>query len=93
MTIELLTSAEAAAQLRVCEKVLRRLRKDGAIRYVAIGERKIMYRPEDCADYLASRVRREEACQPKPTPKGKPARGRAAQPGNIIPFSARAKRA
>ncbi|TZG26473.1 helix-turn-helix domain-containing protein [Sphingomonas montanisoli] len=86
MTGQLLTSAEAAEQLRVCEKVLRRLRKAGAIRYVALGERKIMYRPEDCADYLASRVRREEPCQPAQPPKGRPVRH---QPGVIIPFSQR----
>lgn len=88
MTGLLITSAEAAAELRICEKSLRKLRKAGLIRYVSIGERGIMYRPEDCAEYIASRVRRDEPCQ---KPKAPPAKGRArAQgPSNIIPFSER----
>lgn len=87
---QLLTSDEAAARLRVCPKVLRRLRKAGAIRYVALGERRIMYRVEDCDEYIASRVRKDEPCQTTPPrPRMRPQRG----PGVIIPFSERQRRA
>lgn len=88
----LLTSAEAAAQLKLCEKSLRKIRKAGLIRYVANGDRGIMYRPEDCAEYVASRVRRDEPCE---TTKAPPAKGRGRpRPGsNIIPFSERKRRA
>ena len=60
----LLTSAEAAAHIQVCEKTLRHLRQAGHIRYVAITERKIRYRPEDCDAYLTSRLREEAICPP-----------------------------
>ena len=82
------TSAEAAERLRICEKSLRKARQQGLIRYVAMGARGIMYRPEDCAEYVASRTRRDEPCEPvrSPPPKG---RGRAPGPNNIIPFSQR----
>jgi hypothetical protein len=84
----LLTSDEAAARLRVCPKILRRLRKAGCIRYVALGERRIMYRMEDCDEYIASRVRKDEPCQtPAPRQKMRQQRG----PGVIIPFSERKK--
>jgi hypothetical protein len=84
----LLTSAEAAAWLKLGEKTLRKLRKAGLIRYVANGDRGIMYRPEDCAEYVASRVRRDEPCEAvkPPTPKG---RGKPRHGANIIPFSER----
>lgn len=84
----LLTSAEACALLKLCEKSLRKLRKAGLIRYVALGERQIMYRPEDCAEYVASRVRRDEPCQPVKAPPAK-GQGRVRGPSNIIPFSER----
>ena len=59
----LLTPLEAAARLHVSDKTLRRLRQQGLIRYVAITERKIRYRPEDCDAYIQSRVREEDQCQ------------------------------
>ncbi|WP_413714853.1 helix-turn-helix domain-containing protein [Sphingobium sp. B2D3C] len=59
----LLTPAQAAARLHISDKTLRRLRQQGHIRYVAITERKIRYRPEDCDAYVASRVRENEQCQ------------------------------
>jgi hypothetical protein len=43
--------------MRVCEKTLRSLRKQGLIRYVEVSPRKIFYRPEDCDAYLATCVR------------------------------------
>ncbi|WP_375292436.1 helix-turn-helix domain-containing protein [Sphingomonas melonis] len=59
---ELLTPEQAAARLHVCTKTLRRLRDDGHIRYVAITDRKIRYRPEDCDDYVAARARKAPEC-------------------------------
>ena len=59
----LLTPMEAAARLHISDKTLRRIRQQGHIRYVALTERKIRYRPEDCDAYLASRVREDEPCQ------------------------------
>ncbi|MBN3537801.1 helix-turn-helix domain-containing protein [Sphingomonas pseudosanguinis] len=59
---ELLTPEQAAHRLSVCTKTLRRLRQDGHIRYVAITDRKIRYRPEDCDDYVASRARKAPEC-------------------------------
>ncbi|MGO1304080.1 MAG: helix-turn-helix domain-containing protein [Sphingomonas parapaucimobilis] len=60
---ELLTPDQAARRLSVCTKTLRRIRQDGHIRYVAITDRKIRYRPEDCDDYVASRARKAPECQ------------------------------
>lgn len=78
----LLTSTEAAKLLRVSERTLRDLRKHGLIRYVAVTDRKIMYRPQDCEAFIESRTRQAEA-RPQAT------RGVAARPrsGRIVPFS------
>ncbi|WP_430459106.1 helix-turn-helix domain-containing protein [Sphingomonas parapaucimobilis] len=58
----LLSPQEAAKRLSVCTKTLRRLRQGGHIRYVAITDRKIRYRPEDCDDFVASRARKAPEC-------------------------------
>lgn len=81
---ELLTEAEAAARLRMGERTLRELRRTGKIRYVALTARKIAYRPEDCAEYLAARVRVNDPCETRPKPK----RAGNRPSGKIIPFSA-----
>lgn len=80
----LLTPEEAANRLHMCVKVLRRLRQQGQIRYVALTERKIRYRPEDCDAFIEERTRKAEPCPrtaPKPTQKRRH--------GNIVPFSQR----
>ncbi|WP_375194754.1 helix-turn-helix domain-containing protein [Sphingobium sp.] len=59
----LLTPTEAAKRLHISDKTLRRLRQQGHIRYVAITERKIRYRPEDCDAYVSARVREDDQCQ------------------------------
>ncbi|PXA99936.1 hypothetical protein DMC47_00780 [Nostoc sp. 3335mG] len=59
---ELLTSDEAAARLHLSTRTLRELRRNGLIRYIAITDRKILYRPEDCEDYIASRARKATEC-------------------------------
>ncbi|WP_414714398.1 helix-turn-helix domain-containing protein [Sphingobium sp.] len=58
----LLTPEEAAERLHMCAKTLRRLRNEGLIRYVALTERKIRFRPEDCDAFLESRIRESTPC-------------------------------
>ena len=87
----LLTEDEAAARLKISARTLRDLRKAGSIRYVQITARKIGYRPEDCAEYVASRVRTESAAlKPSPSPKRTRSK-RAPVFGNVLPFSQRKK--
>lgn len=81
---DFLTSKQAADRICVGERTLRDLRKRGLIRYVAVTERKIMYRPEDCDEYLASRLRRDESC-PKHQKPPRRTKGRQYR-GNVIPF-------
>lgn len=64
----LLTPDEAAGRLGIGERTLRDLRKRGLIRYVAITERKIMYRPEDCEAFIESRSRVADPAAPKKRP-------------------------
>lgn len=78
----LLTEAEAAERLKIGERTLRDLRRRGLIRYVALTARKIMYRPEDCADYVESRVRQNDP----PARAGRPRRT-SRRTGIVIPFS------
>lgn len=81
----LLTEHEAAERLRIGERTLRGIRQRGEIRYILIGARKIFYRPEDCEEYLAARIRVEQPC-----PTGsKRQRRNAYSDSKIIPFSKR----
>ena len=80
---ELLTEAEAARRLRIGERTLRELRRQGKIRYIALTARKIAYRPEDCAEYLEARLRVNEPCETAARPKRRSQR----RTGKIIPFS------
>ena len=47
----LLTEAEAAARLKVCERTLRKERQAGRLSYVLIG-RCVRYTPEDLQTYV-----------------------------------------
>lgn len=81
----LLTEEQAAEQLLLHPRTLRKLRQSGQIRYVALAGRKIAYRPEDCQAYVEARLRLE-------TPSLRQPRSRAVgnrRHGNIVPFSAR----
>lgn len=82
----LLTEEEAADRLLVSTRTLRKLRQEGEIRYVALAGRKIAYRPEDCRQYIESRVRVE---QPAPVTRGRQRAVGNRRHGNIVPFSAR----
>ena len=84
MTALLLSEPEAAARLHISPRLLRDLRKHGEIRYVALSARRIAYREEDCAEYIANRVRKAEPC---PEAKPKPSVQKRAGSSNIIPFS------
>lgn len=83
----LLTPEEAAARIRVCTKTLRELRRKGLIRYVALTARKILYRPEDCAAFVASKVRQDDPAA-EPTPRPRPRRTSPGKVGNVISFTA-----
>jgi hypothetical protein len=79
------TEDEAAGFLRISARTLRGLRQKGLIRYVALPARRILYRPEDCAAFVESRVKVEE---PKSPPTRNRGRGRA-RSGNVVSFTAR----
>lgn len=88
----LLSEDEAAARLMMSRRTLRDARKAGLIRYVQITVRKIAYRPEDCDEYISTRLRVE---QPKPQRSAESGRGkgRAGRIGNVVvPFSQRKAR-
>ena len=75
----LITSSEAAERMGVSVKVLRRLRTEGRIRYIAITDRKIMYQVEDCDRWISGAA-----------PAGASGRPLAASPTpTIIPFTQR----
>ena len=83
------TQEQAAEHLHVSTKTLRQLRQRGLIRYVAVTERKILYRPEDCAAFVESRARQEEFNDLSP-PRPRRRTGRA-KAGNVISFTERRK--
>ncbi|WP_446741054.1 helix-turn-helix domain-containing protein [Sphingomonas sp. ACRSK] len=84
---ELLTSEEAAERIHVSTKTLRQLRRNGHIRYVAVTDRKIRYRPEDCDEYLESRARKAPGC---PSTRGRVLRtGTSTSSGKVVGFTAR----
>lgn len=59
---KLYSEAEACVMLSVCEKVLRRARKDGQLRYVLIG-RSIRYTMDDLDDFISKSRQEGEPCQ------------------------------
>ncbi|WP_428480375.1 helix-turn-helix domain-containing protein [Sphingomonas beigongshangi] len=84
---DLLTPEEAAKRLHVCTKTLRRLRTNGQIRYVAITDRKILYRPEDCDDFVAACARKAPEC---PSTSRKTRRiSTSTSSGKVVAFTAR----
>lgn len=82
----LLTEEQAAKRLLMHPRTLRKLRQEGAIRYVALTGRRVAYRPEDCIAYVESRSRQEQV-SPHRRQKSRAAGNR--RTGNIVPFSAR----
>jgi hypothetical protein len=83
----LLTEEQAAARLLMHPRTLRKLRQEGKIRYVALTNRKIAYKPEDCAAFVEQHVRQEPQHLPRPR-SGRP-RINSRRGGNIVPFTAR----
>lgn len=80
----LLTEEEAAKQLLVHPRTLRKLRQAGEIRYVALAGRKIAYRPEDCLAYVESRVRLQEVTDTRRKSTRRPMKD-----SNVLSFTAR----
>ncbi|WP_081476885.1 helix-turn-helix domain-containing protein [Sphingomonas sp. PAMC 26605] len=83
----LLTPEEAAERIHVCTKTLRQLRREGHIRYVAITDRVIRYRPEDCDEFIEGRVRKAPEC---PSTSRKTRRtSTSTSSGKVVAFTAR----
>ncbi len=79
----LLSPADAEKRLQISERLLRNLKREGAVRYVALSARRIAYRTDDLDEYIDSRIRKDDPVSTAPPP-----RKRAAQrPANLIPFS------
>lgn len=72
--LNLLTEDQAAAELHVCTRTLRRMRQRGEIRYVAVTARTILYRPEDVAAFVEQRATVQHS--PGPHHKVRPSRKR-----------------
>lgn len=87
MTPLLLTEEQAAAQLAVCPRTLRKARQQGDLRYVLIG-RAVRYTMPDLQAYVESLSRKEEPCPKAQTP---PPRRNQRRSGQIVPFTARAR--
>lgn len=64
-----LTEAQAAEQLHVCTRTLRRFRQSGAIRYVAVTARTILYRPEDIEAFVEQRAQLNHIPAPRRSAK------------------------
>lgn len=60
-----LTEAQAAERLHVCTRTLRRIRQSGAIRFVAVTARTILYRPEDIEAFVEQRARLNHIPEPR----------------------------
>lgn len=82
---QLLTEGEAAKALHVCTRSLRRLRQSGAIRYVSVTPRTILYRPEDIQAFIEQR---STVCHEN-TPTHSVRRNRKRQEQNVVSFTAR----
>lgn len=86
----LLTPAEAANQLGISERTLRKLRDERGLRYVLISARTIRYRADDLDEYLEAQatVKVPMQCQ---SPSAKKARrtGTMISGSRVIGFKAR----
>lgn len=87
----LLTEAEAADRLRLCQRTLRKARQEGLLHYVLIG-RAVRYTVADLESYIdALRQQVPAQCRPSNPQPGRKAHGRrASTSGVIVPFTARA---
>lgn len=85
----LLTEEQAAAQLQVCARTLRKARQQGRLRYVLIGKA-IRYTLADLESFIALSLQEGQPCQ-QPTPRPKKAAAPARRAGDrvIVPFTQR----
>jgi excisionase family DNA binding protein len=82
-----LTPAEAARELRISTRTLRKLRAEGQIAYIRVTPRRIEYAVDDIAAFRSARRREEPPCAAAPSsPRRSIRRGRT---GQILPFTAR----
>lgn len=89
----LLTEAEAAERLRLCQRTLRKARQEGLLHYVLIG-RAVRYTVADLESYIeALRQQVPAQCLRSSQQPARKAHGKRARTGGeIIPFTARAAR-
>lgn len=85
MTEPLLTITEAAADLRVSVRTLRRILKTGnsALRIVQVSPGRIALKQTDLERYKSQQVREPGRCLPKPKPRS----SRPHRTGNVISFT------
>lgn len=82
----LLTEAEAALRMRLCQRTLRKARQDGHLHYVLIG-RSVRYTVADLESYIERLRQVQPACPtPQPTRRSAPSSRKG---GVIVPFTAR----
>lgn len=81
----LLTEAEAAEALRLCQRTLRKARKEGRLSYVLIG-RAVRYTMDDIATFT-----QRHAMIDKPAPVRPPLPAKHAGKGVVVPFSQRSR--
>lgn len=90
MTVQLLlTEAEAAERLNLCQRTLRKARQSGQLHYVAIG-RAVRYTIEDLESFVATLRQVQPNC-PKPRTNTKSTRP-SGKGGVIVPFTVRSRR-
>ncbi|WP_412174816.1 helix-turn-helix domain-containing protein [Albidovulum marisflavi] len=83
--VPLLTPDEAAAELKISTKTLRRLR-DRGLRYVMLTSGTIRYRADDLAEFVSGKV---QECRSEPRPA---ASGSTTSRSRVVDFSEAAAR-
>ncbi len=84
--VELVTEVEAAAQLRVCARTLRKERQAGRLPYILVG-RRVLYAPSDLETFIERARAITAPAPPKRNGQGKISENR--RTGVIVPFSQR----
>lgn len=85
--IELLTPEQAVERLHISPRTLRSLKAAGALPYVAISARRVLYRASDLEAYIERSVRQE--APPVDSKRQGRVTVRRQQRSDIIPFSQR----
>jgi len=84
----LLTEAQAATHLAVCQRTLRKARQQGRLRFVLIG-RAIRYTLPDLDQFIEASSQQECISSPDPAPRSRAAARTGPGGAVIVPFSQR----